>query len=275
MDSVVVRAARGGWDVQGFIRRVRTDTTFLKAFRGLHLISYTASNDILIYNKKGGVKASLKSHTVQTRKGNCRTMIALDQEITGDFFTSNGKYRYYTAELYAYLFLNKGPVCNETDLIAGTTEAKVSRGLDRSKQQLKQLIFNPGARVEGVPFMGDKASIFDKDIIPMYDFRLESVEYLDEDCYLFSAIPRREFADKVVYNRLSTWFRKSDYSILARDYALSFHTLLYDFDVQMKVRMAYSGNRLVPRRIEYDGNWRAVTKGRERGKFIMELKGEH
>jgi hypothetical protein len=275
MDSVVVRAARGGWDVQGFIRRIQTDTTFYKAFRTLHLIPFTASNDIRIFDKNGSIKASLKSHTTQARSGSCRTMHATDEQVTGDFFTRNGKYRYYTAELYAYLFLEKGPVCNETDMVAGDPDARGSGGLERSKHQLKQLIFNPGAKVSGVPFMGDKASIFDKDVAAMYDFKLESTEYLGEDCYLFRALPKKQYAGNVVYNELSTWFRKSDYSIVARDYSLSFRTMLYDFDVQMKVRLIRAGARLVPGRIEYDGEWRAATKGRERGRFVLKVMPRH
>jgi hypothetical protein len=217
------------------------------------------------------VKASLKSRTIQTRKAGCRRIEVVEEQTSGDFYTRGGKYRYYTAELYAYLFLEKGPVCNETDIIAGAMDGSSGSGLAHRKQQLKQLIFNPGARVDGVPFMGDKASIFDADIAPKYDFKLESTSYLGEECYLFRALPKPEYADDVVYNELSTWFRKSDYSILARDYSLSYHTMLYDFDVQMKVRLIHAGGRLIPGRIEYDGEWRVATKGRERGRFVLEV----
>lgn len=71
MDSVVVRAARGGWDVQAFIRRVQTDTTFYKAFRTLHLVSFNASNDVRILAKDGSVKAGMKNKAEQTRSKGC------------------------------------------------------------------------------------------------------------------------------------------------------------------------------------------------------------
>ena len=32
MDEVVISAARDGWDIDGFIKRVQNDTTFYKAF---------------------------------------------------------------------------------------------------------------------------------------------------------------------------------------------------------------------------------------------------
>jgi hypothetical protein len=271
MDSVVVRAARGGWDVQAFIGRVQTDTSFYKAFRTLRLVAYDASNDVRILDRKGAVKASLVSRTRQTRRGSCRSLQTLSEQVSGDYYTRTGKHNYYTAELYAYLFLQKGPICNESDVVAGALEEKSSGSLAKSKYQLKQLIFNPGSKVHGVPFMGDKASIFDKDIAKMYDFKLESTAYLGEDCYLFRALPKPEYKDELVYNELSTWFRKSDWSILARDYSLSFSTAVYDFDVRMKVRLGYIGGRLVPQRIEYDGNWHVIMKGRERGKFVLQV----
>jgi hypothetical protein len=271
MDSVIVRAARGGWDVQAFIRRVQTDTTFYKAFRTLRLVAFEASNDVTIYNGRGAEKAALKSRTKQTRQNGCRRLQTISEEARGDYYSRSGKYNYYTAELYAYLFLQKGPVCNENDIVAGALDERSSGTLGKSKYKLKQLIFNPGAKVSGVPFMGDKASIFDEDIAKMYDFRLESTKYLGEECYLFRALPKPEFIDEVVYNELSTWFRKRDWSIMARDYALSYKTGVYDFDVRMKVRLGYIGGKLVPQRIEYDGDWRVIMKGREQGKFVLQI----
>ena len=48
-------------NVPAFIERVRTDTTFYKAFRTLHIIGFTALNDIRMVNKEQEIKASLRS----------------------------------------------------------------------------------------------------------------------------------------------------------------------------------------------------------------------
>lgn len=269
MDSVTVVAARGGWDVAGFIRRVQNDTTFYKAFRALHLVSFSATNDIRVYDKKGRIKASLYSHTRQQVQQRCRTMQVLDEKTTGDFYKRSHDYNYYTAELYAYLFFTKGKICNENDIVAGMLEARGKGQLEKNKAELKQLIFNPGGKVKGVPFMGDKAAIFDPDVAAHYDFKLLSEEYDGQDCYVFKAIPKKGEESDVVYNELSTWFRKSDYSIVARDYSLSYSTMFYDFDVWMKVRTSQVGSRLLPTHIEYDGNWHVFTQKRENVKFIV------
>lgn len=266
MDSVVISAAKEGWDVNAFIRRVRTDTTFYKAFRTLRIVPYTATNDIKMYNKREELIASLYSHTRQLRKNNCRSTQTIDEKVTGDFYKRNRQYRYFTAELFAYLFFSTGK-CNETDIVANALQEREPGFMGKSEWQLKQLIFNPGGKIKGVPFIGNKASIFEPEIAKMYEFSLLSVEYAGEDCYLFRAKPKTEYKDEVVYNDLMTWFRKSDYSIMARDYSLSYKAGVYDFDVRMKVRLQKVGDKLLPLRIEYDGNWHVVMQDRERSKF--------
>ena len=271
MDSVVISFARKGWDINGFIKRVQNDTTFYKAFRQLRTVGYTATNDIKLFGKKGDIIASLFSHTKQIRKNNCRSMEVVDEQTTGDFYKRNREYRYFTASLYAYLFFTPKPVCGETGIIGNSMNEREPGIKGKSEWQLKQLIFNPGGKIKGIPFIGDKASIFEPGIAEMYQFKLLSVEYAGEECYLFQAIPKPEHKGDVVYNELSTWFRKSDYSILARDYSLSYKAGVYDFDVRMKVRLQPISGKLLPIKIEYDGNWHVIAQDRERAKFKAEF----
>lgn len=271
MDEYVLQASRSGWDVVSFIRRVQNDTTFYKAFKTLHIVPYTATNEIKILGKHNEVTASLYSRTKQTISKGCRSMQVLEEKTTGDFYDRKHQYNYYTAELYAYLFFTNKPVCGENNIVAGTENVKGKGEMEKRKWQLKQLIFNPGSKVAGVPFAGNKAAIFDPDIARMYDFKLMLVEYEGEDCYFFSAVPKKEYKNDVVYNELSTWFRKSDYAIVARDYSLSYKTWVYDFDVKMRVRLREVNGRLVPSKISYGGNWHVATKKRERAQFISIL----
>jgi hypothetical protein len=271
MDDVVVKAVRKGWDVQGFIRRVKNDTTFYKAFRSLHIVSYSAVNDIRVYDKKGRVQASLYSKTKQTVANGCRTMQVLEEKTTGDFYNRKRQYNYYTGELYAFLFFTVGKKCGEDDVVAGALKKVGNSKNESNSYKLKQLMFNPGGKVKGIPLMGDKSAIFEPEIAAMYDFKLSSDEHNGEECYVFKAIPKPKYADDVVYNDFTTWFRKSDYSIVARDYSLSYKAFVYDFDVRMKVRMTHVRGKMLPAYIEYDGNWHVFTKGRERVKFTTQL----
>src|SRR5437868_4996892 len=76
-------------NVPSFIERVKNDTTFYKAFRNLHILNFTAINDVRMLNKSGEVIASLNSKIKQLRSGNCRTMQVLEEKTTGDIYDEN------------------------------------------------------------------------------------------------------------------------------------------------------------------------------------------
>ena len=270
IDEVVINASENGLDLKEFINRIKTDTTFYKAFRTMHLVTYNAENDIKIYEKKGNtVKASLASETKQIYRDGCRTMNVLEERTTGDFYNKKREYNYYTAELYASLFFTKGKVCGEDNIVQGRLDRseKGKGSIEKNKAKLKQLMFNPGSKVSGIPFMGDKSALFEPEIAKMYDFRLAAEDKNGVACYVFEASPKPEYKGDVVYNQFKTWFRVSDYSIVARDYALSYNTAVYDFDVVIHVDLRQVGNNLLPYYISYRGNWYAFSKGREKVSF--------
>ncbi|MCC6448389.1 MAG: hypothetical protein IT215_06870 [Chitinophagaceae bacterium] len=264
LDEVMIREVRKGFDFQSFIDRVKKDTTFYKAFKSLRLMNFSMFNQIEVLDKKDEVKASFNSITQQVRKGNCRKMIVKSEKTTGDFYTKKKDYKYYTAKLYAHLFFTKDEVCNETNIVGD----KIYSGSQKYEEQLRILIFNPGKKIKGIPGIGDNVAIFDKPTIDKYKFKLSRREYNNEDCYIFTAVPKPEYKKDVVINELSTWFRVSDYTIVARNYSLSLKTLFYDFDVDMKVKLKTAGKYLVPYEINYHGNWHIATKPRENVNFV-------
>ena len=263
LDEVMIKEVRKGFDVNLFIQKIKNDTTFYKAFKSLRLLTFNMYNDIQIFDKKENTKASLNSVTKQIRKNNCRTMLTKSEKITGDFYDKKKRYNYYTAKLYAHLFFTEGQICNENNIVGN----KIYSGSQKYEEQLRILIFNPGQRISGIPGIGDNVAIFEKPTVDKYTFKLKKELYNGEECYLFSALPKNEFKNKVVINELQTWLRVSDDAIVARNYSLSFKTLLYDFDVIMKVKLKKANSFLVPYEINYHGNWHAITKPREIVKF--------
>ena len=119
--------------------------------------------------------------------------------------------------------------------------------------------------------MAGRQSIFEEDEARKYDFAITVSTYNGEDAYMFKITPKPAYRTRVIYNELTTWFRKSDYSIVARNYALSYHTLVYDFDVQMEVRLQPIAGKLYPTFIAYNGNWHVFTQKRERVKFTIDI----
>ena len=267
LSEVVIR---NNLDINAFIRRVKNDTTFYKAFRNLRVLNFTSLNDIRMKDKKDKVKASLQSKTRQQVSKSCRSMQVLSETATGDFYEKDGDYNYYTAELYAGLFFTKGQVCGETNIVAGTQRnVKSKSGTEKHKEQLKMLFFDPGKKIPGIPFMGDKTGIFDKDNMDRYDFSIDYVDYNGQSCYLFTI--KAKGSSGVVIDNMTTWFNSNTMNIVARNYDLSYDAGVYDFDVHMEVQMTQFGNLTVPSTLRYYGTWDVAFKKRERGVFTATL----
>ncbi len=266
---------RSDLNVPRFIQRVKEDTTFYKAFRTLHIVGFTSLNDIRISDKNGNGKASLQSKTRQKRTSRCRTMDILDEETTGNFYDSDRNYNYYTAQLYAGLFFTKDTVCGENNIVKGIEfRTKSKRGLEKHKEQLKMLFFDPGKKIPGIPFIGDKIDIFDPDRARFYDFSIDQADYEGQSCYIFSIKAKEGLGgkkDKIVIDKMITWFNAKTMEVMARNYDLSYDAGVYDFDVHMEVQLTKFGNYLVPKLLRYNGSWKVAFKKRERGVFTATL----
>jgi hypothetical protein len=197
-------------------------------------------------------------------------MEVLNESATGDFYDKNHDYNYYTAELYASLFFTKDQVCGETNIVSGQQRnVKSKKGIEKHKEQLKMLFFDPGKKIPGIPLMGDKTAIFDKDNADRYDFSLDYVDYNGQSCYLFTI--KAKGPGGVVIDNMTTWFSSKSMEIVARNYDLSYDAGVYDFNVHMEVQMTQFGNLTVPSTLRYVGTWDVAFKKRERGVFTATL----
>ena len=271
LSEVVIRT---DLNVARFVQRVKEDTSFYKAFRNLHVIGFTAWNDIRIRDKKGNVKASLRSKTRQLRKGNCRSMEILSESTSGDYYDEQHNCNYYTGEMYAGLFFTNGSVCGETNIVKGISfKPKSASGMAKHKEQLKMLFFNPGKKIPGIPFIGDKIDIFDPDRAENYDWTIGYDDYEGQSCYVFSikAKKKEDRRNAIVIDSMVTWFSAKTMEVLARNYDMSYDAGVYDFNVHMEVQMTHFGDLLVPKLLRYIGDWDVMFKKRERGLFTATL----
>ncbi|MEP6712790.1 MAG: hypothetical protein ABJA37_10260 [Ferruginibacter sp.] len=261
-------------NVPAFINRIKNDSSFYKAFRNLHILGFTALNDVRMVDKKGELQASLKSKTRQLRKGNCRTMQTLEETVTGDFYTDDHQYNYYTAQMYASLFFTKDSVCGEDNIVKGREFSTAGKsGMDKHKEQLKMLFFNPGKKINGLPFMSNKTAIYEDDMADKYDMGIDMDVYNNTNCYIFTQKVKPGQTDGVIVDEMITWFNQETYEVVARKYSLSYDAAVYDFKVDMEVQMTTFKGLTVPALIRYNGNWKAITKKRERGIFTATLFG--
>jgi hypothetical protein len=265
-------------DVPGFIKRIQLDTSFYRAFKNLHELNYTALNDVRMLDKKGGVEASLESKTEQKYQNGCREMTVREERTSGKMKDRHGEWNYTTMDMYAGLFFTDGKICGENNAVSqAELNLKNKRGLEKHKEQLKMLFFNPGRKIPGIPFIGDKINIYEEPMSALYEYVLDMENYKGENCYVFriSALPDLPPSrqNDIVINTIETWFNPTDMRIMARRYDLSYRAGVYDFDVQMDVEMTSLGELLVPSLLRYTGNWKVALKKRERGVFTATLFG--
>ncbi|MEP6845874.1 MAG: hypothetical protein ABI861_07715 [Panacibacter sp.] len=267
---------RNNLDYKKILQRIKDDTTFYKAFRNLHVIEFSSYNDIRILNKDGSVKASWNSKTAQHREDGCRTMEIINQQTTGDYFDNKGNPNYTTGEMYGSIFLTKGKVCEENNIVTGHAfDIKNKSGMEKHKEQLKMLFFDPGKKIPGIPFIGNKLDLYDEHAHKVYDYKLDFTDYNGSFAYVFTIKPKEDLGlfrrDDIVMDEMTTWFDYKTLEVLARNYSLSYQAGAYDFDVSMEVEMTRVGELLVPKTLRYKGDFAALFKKRERGEFTATL----
>ncbi len=259
-------------NVPAFINRIKSDTSFYKAFRNLRILNFTAINDIRMNDSEGKMKAGLQSMTKQVRSNNCRSMQTLSEKVTGDIYDENHQFNYYTAQMYASLFFTSGSICGEDNIVTGREfSTKDKSGLEKNKEQLKMLFFNPGRKINGLPFISNKTAIYDDEMADRYDMSIDIDMYKNTSCYIFTQKVKPGSKDDVVIDEMITWFNTETLEVVARNYSLSYSAAVYDFNVKMEVVMSKHGEYLVPSLIRYVGNWKAIFKKRERGIFTATL----
>jgi hypothetical protein len=266
---------RNHFDYKAVLQRIKEDTSFYKAFKTLRTIGYSSYNHIEMKNKEGRMVASLDSKTRQNHIGDCRTMDVLQETVTGDLRKADGSYNYMTPSLYASLFFTKGQICGESNVVAGKKRVVSGTGIEKAKEQLKMLFFNPGKKIPGIPFVGNKLDLYDESAHELYDYKLDYVEYQGQLVYMFEVKPKADLGffakNDVVVDQMTTWFNPKTLEVLGRNYALSYKAGVYDFNVAMEVEMTYFNGQLVPKILRYKGNWDVAFKKREIGLFTATL----
>ena len=272
LSEVIVR---NNFDYKDILQKIKEDTSFYKAFRTLRTIGYSSYNFIQMMDKNNIMQASLNSKTRQNKVAGCRTMDVLEETVTGNLRNAKGDYNYVTPSLYASLFFTKGSICGETNIVNGRTRTIEGSGIEKAKEQLKMLFFNPGRKIPGIPFIGNKLDLYDASAHELYDYRLDYVEYHGKLVVVFDVQPKQNLNflanDRIVVDQMITWFDPKTLEVLGRNYSLSYKAGVYDFNVQMEVEMTYFNGQLVPKILRYKGNWDVLFKKRERGVFTATL----
>ncbi len=272
LDSFVLSEVTMGFSVAEFVQFVHDDTTFYAAFRNLRRTNYHSAATLRMFNEEHLNTGAYSNRTKQQLQDNCRWM-DFDFEVNnGDFFDKNGDMNYYTARMFAYIFMYRDTICSQK--ILDDNNIQTDSKLDERKNQLKILIFNPGQPVDNIPLIKDKMEIFSPEMQQWYDYSIEQKKYsTGVDCYVFTTKkkPEAQIGKDVVINELVTWFDKKTMQIVARHYSLSYFTPLFDFDVSMDVKLSVLNGYQVPTSIKYNGYWDIPARKPEIGSVQIDI----
>lgn len=266
IDSDVVNIRSHKLTAQDFIDAVVADTSFYKAFRDMKRYSFLAENHIYTYDKRNKIEGEIYRKVRRTMTGTKPKVEYLVKQDKGKLYKKNGKYDLYTVEMFDYIFDN----AYNSEFVKGESLPGTSKNASY-KDKLKMLIFQPGRKISGIPFLSSKTEIFGKDMRQFYFYQFSRGTYLDSiPVYRFKVIRKPSIADNdVMINELTTIFDVRDFKILGRYVDMKYHNLLFDFDVKMNIELIPFQDKLLPAKISYQGNWDVPFHKEERASFLI------
>jgi hypothetical protein len=253
-------------NAQDFIDAIVADTSFYQAFRNMKRYSFTAENHIYTYDKKNRIDGRIYRKVKHTVVGRTHKTEYLAKRDSGNVYKKNGKYQLYTVEMFDYIFDN----AYNSDFTKG--DPLPENGKNGSyKDKLKSLIFEPGRKITGIPFISGKTEIFGKDMRQYYYYEFAKGRYLDSiPVYRFKVIKKPSTSDgDVMIKELTTIFDTRTFKILGRYVNMKYSNLLFSFDIQMNIELNKFNGELLPTKVSYQGTWDIPFHQTERASFLI------
>jgi hypothetical protein len=253
---------------QDFIDAVMTDTSFYKAFQNMKYYAFTAENRIFTYDKKNKVDGRIYRRLLHSNTGNVHKIEYTTKRDSGNVFKKDGKYQLYTVEMFDYIFMN----AYNSDFVkleGNSGENKTKN--EGYKSKLKTLVFTPGRRVSGIPFISSKTEIFGPELRQFYNYEFARGKYLDSiPVYRFKVIRKPStVASDVMIQEMTTIFDINNFQILGRYIDMKYSNMFFDFNVQMNIELNKFNGQLLPVKITYQGNWDIPFHKEERASFLI------
>jgi hypothetical protein len=258
-------------NVQDFIDAVLADTGFFQAFRNMKKYSFIGENYIYTYDKNNKINGKVYRKFKRIQSNDKQTIEYITKRDSGNVYKKDGKYQLYTVNMFDYIFMNAYKSgYSSGSMISGKPDSK-----DQSyKDKLKILIFAPGHRVDGIPFISNKTEIFSPDMRPLYDYQFARGTYLDSiPVYRFRVVQKASTSNSdVVIKELTTIFDTRTFQILGRYVNIQYHNMFIDLDVKMNMELDKFNGDLVPTKVTYQGDWNIPFHKDEKASFLIVQK---
>lgn len=262
LDDFVVAASNDGFNVEDFIKQVRTDTTYYKAFQNLRYYGHKSIGNVEVYNRKSKEKGTMDRLGSHHLNNGWHWVVIEEEQTTGKIKNKKGEYRYYTVEMFDNAFYPSDSLRANNSVGDYRKPMTYDSKKQKHKNDIKIMMFNPGAEISDIPIVGKKMAIFDDHMVPYYDYKIWQYDYKGNiPCYAFTCKAKPEFAaDKTVIKDLTSYFNIETMEVMKREYHMKYKSLLFEFDVKIDVDLEKIGDALVPVLITYSGFWDVSMK---------------
>jgi hypothetical protein len=170
--------------------------------------------------------------------------------------------------MFDYIFMN----AYNSDFVKSEGTSPANKGKNEGyKAKLKTLLFTPGRKVSGIPFISSKTEIFGPDLRQFYNYEFARGKYLDSiPVYRFKVIRKPSTVEgDVMIQEMTTIFDMDNFQILGRYIDMKYSNMLFDFNVQMNIELNKFNGELLPIKISYQGNWDIPFHKEERASFLI------
>ncbi len=252
LDSVINITAHK-LSAQDFIDAVLADTGFYEAFRDMKQYAFRSESSVYTFDKKDRLSGKMYRLLQRSMKDGKPALNYITKADSGSLYKKNGKYQSYTVEMFDYLFFNAyraNPSSNVT--------VAASSGKNQSyKSKLKTLLFRPGTKVKGIPFVSGKTEIFSPELKQFYYYQFARGTYLDSiPVYRFKVMRKPSTAPgDVIINEMTTIFDVRTFEILGRYVDMSADNMFFNFNVRMNIELNRFDGKLLPVKVSYQGGW--------------------
>ena len=121
--------------------------------------------------------------------------------------------------------------------------------------------------------LSKKLAVFDIDMQKYYDYTISDTLYRDKECYVFTIKIKDELndknKDKALIRNLVSYFDKSNFNVVYREYKFVYNHWLISLDMDIVVFMDYVNDIHVPTDVYYKGFWNVFLFKPERAEFSL------
>lgn len=255
LSEVDISAVSDSFDTQGFINIVNNDTTFYLAFKAMNYYPARFKGWLKVFKKGDKEKGEIDRLAVRHQEKEMMWVTVEEEQVSGKVKSKKGEFNYKTAETWDEVFF---PQTKRFVALYSKRDFEKEKGqsaAEKHRLEIKQMIFNPGNQIEGVPLVGNKMGIFEPEMQPYYDFSVYPGKYKDSiSCLIFEAEAKPGYRKgKTVIKNLVTYFDKNNFNVMKRIYIIEYYSIPLDFKIKVEVENQYFKGVLLPDKVRYNG----------------------